>query len=123
MKRIAIVFFVLSFVASPARADGIRGAAGTLGMGGISTLLCLLTVIYGPDDAESSSEGFDRRGFFLGVEGGFAVENFSERPMNEIGDIFSNQPQLDVPILAGPSVPTSAAEAATQSQRRRRVSR
>jgi hypothetical protein len=101
VKRIATALFVLSFVASPARADGVKAVVGTLGMASISSILCLFTVIYGPDDAESSNEDFDRRGFFLGVGGGFAGEDFSDKPVNDIADIFSNQPELDVPILPG----------------------
>jgi opacity protein-like surface antigen len=102
VKRIAIVLFAFSFVAFPARADGIKAAASTLGMGAVSSFLCTLTVIYGSDDEDSSSENFDRRGFFAGVGGGFAGENFSDRPERDIADIFSNQPgRDDVPILAG----------------------
>jgi hypothetical protein len=108
VKRIAILLFALSLVASAARADGIKAAASTLGVGAISTILCTLTVVYGSDDAESSSEGFDRRGFFIGAGGGFAGENFSDRPMNDIADIFSNQPQLDVPIMVGPETTATA---------------
>lgn len=101
MKRIATALFVLSLVASPARADGIKAVTSTVGMGAISSILCLVTLIYGPDEAESTSEGFDRRGFFLGVGGGFAGENFTDKPVKDIADIFSNQPQLDVDPLAG----------------------
>ncbi len=109
MKRIATALFVLSLVASPARADGIKAVTSTVGMGAISSILCLVTMIYGPDEAESASEGFDRRGFFLGVGGGFAGENFTDKPVKNVADIFSNQPQLDVPILAGPD-PTATAD-------------
>ena len=103
MKRIAIALFVLNFVASPALADGIKGVAGTLGMGALSTIGCVLTQVYLPDenDEEESAEDFDRRGFFIGVGAGFAGENFSRRPVNDIADIFSNQPRLAV-TFAGP---------------------
>jgi len=101
VKRIAIALFVLNFVASPALADGIKGVAGTLGMGALSTIGCLLTEIYLPDEEEESAEDFDRRGFFIGVGAGFAGENFSPRPVNDIADIFSNQPRLDV-TFSGP---------------------
>jgi len=101
VKRIATALFVLSLVASPARADGIKAVAGTAGMASISSILCLLTVLeIVMWDAEPSNEGFDRRGFFLGVGAGFAGENFSDKPVRDIADIFSNQPQLDVPILS-----------------------
>ncbi len=110
MKRIAIVLFAFGFVALPARADGIKAVAGTLGMGAISSVLCVLTVLYGPDDEEESpNEGFDRRGFFIGAGGAFAGENFSDKPVNDIADIFSNQPDRDdVPILAGPDTTGNA---------------
>ena len=101
MKRIAAALIVLSFVASPAHADGIKAVTSTVGMGAISSILCLVTILYGPDEAESASEGFDRRGFFLGVGGGFAGENFTDKPVKDIADIFSNQSQLDVDPLAG----------------------
>jgi len=102
VKRIAIVLLAFSFASYPARADGIKAVSGTLGMGAISSILCTLTGIYGPADEDSSSEDFDRTGFFVGVGGGFAGENFSKRPMRDVADIFSNRPDLDVPILAGP---------------------
>ncbi len=101
MKRIAIVLLVSSFVALPARADGVKGAVGTLGMGALSTFLCTLTVIYGPEEEESSSDDFARKGFYVGAGGGFAGENFSDRPVGDIADIFSNQPGKGIPILAG----------------------
>ncbi|MBW2494841.1 MAG: hypothetical protein JRE43_08815, partial [Deltaproteobacteria bacterium] len=101
MKRTAIALFVLNFVASPALADGIKGVAGTLGMGALSTVACVLTGVYLPDEEEASAEDFDRRGFFIGVGAGFAGENFSRRPVNDIADIFSNQPRLAV-TYAGP---------------------
>jgi opacity protein-like surface antigen len=104
VKRIAIVLLALGFVAYPARGDGIKGVAGTLGMGAISSILCTLTVLYDSDDEDSSSEGFDRRGFFIGAGGTFAGENFSDRPMRDIADIFSNyRPERpDIPNFDGP---------------------
>ncbi len=109
MKRIAIVLFAFGFVALPARADGIRAVAGTLGTGAISSILCVLTVLYGPDDEEESpNEGFDRRGFFIGAGGAFAGENFSDKPVNDIADIFSNQPGLVFPIVTGPEATAKA---------------
>jgi hypothetical protein len=103
VKRIAIALFVLNFVASPALADGVKGVAGTLGMGALSTIGCVLTQVYLPDEdaEEESAEDFDRRGFFIGAGAGFAGENFSRRPVNDIADIFSNQPRLAVQ-LPGP---------------------
>jgi len=101
VKRIAIVLLVSVFAALPARADGVKGAVGTMGMGALSTILCTLTVLYGSEDEESSSDDFDRRGFYLGAGAGFAGENFSERPINDIADIFSNQPNKGIAILAG----------------------
>lgn len=103
MKRFAVVLLAFSFVALPARADGVKGVAGTLGMGAISGILCGLTVLYDWGDAESATEGFDRRGIFIGAGGGFAGEKFSRRPVNDIADIFSNQPGRDVGIFAGPA--------------------
>lgn len=108
MKRVATVLFAFSFVAVPARASGIKAAAGSLGMGAISSVLCTLTVIYDSEDEDSSSEGFDRRGFFVGAGGGFAGENFSERPVHDIAEIFSNQPSKDVALLAGPKTTANA---------------
>jgi hypothetical protein len=102
------VFFILSFVASPASADGIKAAAGTIGTAGISSILCTLTQLYDWGGADSATEGFDRKGFFIGVGGGFAGENFSDQPVNGIADIFSNQSNLDVPIIDGPKTTASA---------------
>jgi hypothetical protein len=79
VKRIAIALFVLNFVASPALADGIKGVVGTVGMGALSTMACVLTVVYLPDEEEESAEDFDRRGFFIGAGAGFAGEDFSFR--------------------------------------------
>jgi opacity protein-like surface antigen len=101
VKRIAIALFVLNFVASPALADGIKGVVGTVGMGALSTMACVLTVVYLPDEEEESAEDFDRRGFFIGAGAGFAGEDFSRRPVNDIADIFSNQPRF-VSTFAGP---------------------
>jgi len=110
VKRMAIALFVLNFVASPALADGIKGVAGTLGMGAVSTVLCVLTVIYGPDEEEEeeASDAFDRQGFFVGVGAGYAGENFSRRPVNDIADIFSNQPNRSDVIYAGPGTVAKA---------------
>jgi hypothetical protein len=107
VKRIAIALFVLNFVASPALADGIKGVAGTLGMGALSTVGCVLTQVYLPDEEEESAEDFDRRGFFIGAGAGFAGENFSRRPVNDIADIFSNQPRLAV-TYTGPDTVAQA---------------
>jgi hypothetical protein len=103
VKQIAIVLFALSFAAVPARADGIKGVVGTLGLGALSTIGCLLTGIYGPEEEEDTSgEDFDRTGFFVGLGAGYAGENFSDRPVYEIADIFSNQPGREVAIEPGP---------------------
>lgn len=111
MKRIAVVLFAFSFVAFPARAGGIKAVAGTIGMGALSSIFCGLTVVYDIGGADSATEGFDRRGFFVGVGGNFAGENFSDRPVNDIADIFSNQPSLDVPIIPGPQTTANADDA------------
>jgi len=108
VKRVATVVFAFSFVASPAAASGIKATAGSLGMGAISSILCALTVIYDSEDEETSSEDFDRRGFFVGAGGGFAGENFSEQPVKDIAEIFSNQPRKDVVQLAGPKTTANA---------------
>jgi opacity protein-like surface antigen len=109
VKRIAILLFALGFTATPARADGVKGVSGTLGMGAISSVLCTLTVVYGSDDEDSSADAFDRRGFFIGAGASFAGENFSDRPVLDIADIFSNQPgRDDVPVLPGPATTASA---------------
>jgi opacity protein-like surface antigen len=89
VKRIATVLFVFSFVAYPAHADGIKAAAATLGMGGISSVICMLTAMQGSEDEDSSSENFDRRGFFIGVGGTYAGEDFSDSPVRDIPDVFS----------------------------------
>jgi len=102
VKRIAIALLALGLVASPARADGIKATSGTLGFAALSSVLCTLTVIYAPEDEDSPDEDFDRRGFFIGVSGNFAGENFSARPVGDIADIFSNQPGREIPILPGP---------------------
>jgi hypothetical protein len=88
VKRTAIALFALCFVAHPARADGIQGVAGALGVGVISSALCAFSVVYDWGDVELSSEGFDRRGFFIGAGGAYAGENFSDRPVRDIADIF-----------------------------------
>jgi hypothetical protein len=101
VKRIAIALFVLNFVASPAFADGIKAAVGTLGMGALSTMFCVLTDVYLLEDEEeedTSGEDFDRTGFFVGVGGAYAGENFGVRPVNDIADIFSNR-QVDGDFL------------------------
>lgn len=108
MKRIAVLLFAFSFVAFPARADGIKGVTGSLGTASISTILCTLTVLYGSEDEASASEDFDRRGFFIGAGAAFAGENFSDRPVNDIADIFSNQPGLVFPIRTGPEATAKA---------------
>lgn len=108
MKRIAILWFAFNLVASPALADGVKAVAGTLGAGAVSSVLCVLTTIYGPEEEEDSSDDFDRRGFFVGAGAGYAGENFSRRPVNDIGDIFSNRPGYVDVILAGPETSARA---------------
>ena len=108
VKRIAMVLIAVSLAASPAHADGVKALAGTLGIGAISSMLCVLTVIYGEDAEDSSSEGFDRRGFFIGAGAGFAGENFSDKPVNDIADIFSDQPALGLPPPLPPVPDTTA---------------
>jgi opacity protein-like surface antigen len=109
VKRIAIVLFAFCFGAYPAHADGIKGVAGTLGMGAISTILCTLTVVYGSDDEDASSEDFDRRGFFIGAGAAFAGENFSDRPMRDIADIFTPaKREPDDPVVIGPETTATA---------------
>jgi hypothetical protein len=90
VKRIAIALFAFSFVAHPARADGIQGVAGTLGMGALSSILCTLTAVYDWGEEDLSSEGFDRRGFFIGAGGAYAGEDFSNKPVDDIADIFGS---------------------------------
>jgi len=109
VKRIAIALFVLNFVASPALADGMKGVAGTVGLGAVSTVLCVLTGIYGEEEEEEEGavDDFDRTGFFIGVGGGFAGENFSHRPVTDIADIFSNQPRLAVAYAGSQAVAKS----------------
>ena len=111
VKRIAMVLIAVSLAASPAHADGVKALAGTLGIGAISSMLCVLTVIYGEDAEDSSSEGFDRRGFFIGAGAGFAGENFSDKPVNDIADIFSDQPArgFDPPLDPGPGTTDTTA--------------
>jgi opacity protein-like surface antigen len=93
---------VLNFVASPALASGIKAVAGTLGMGAVSGVLCVLTQIYDPVEEEPSSDDFDRRGFFIGVNAGYAGENFSDKPVNDIADIFAVQPEQSIAPIPGP---------------------
>jgi opacity protein-like surface antigen len=102
VKRIATVLFALSFAALPARADGIKATSGTLGVAALSAVLCTFTVLYAEEGEDSPDEDFDRKGFFIGVGGNFAGENFSARPVGDIADIFSNQPGRGIPILPGP---------------------
>jgi opacity protein-like surface antigen len=108
VKRIAILLFSFSFVAFPAYAGGVQGVASTLGIASLSTILCTLTVLYGSEDETSESEDFDRRGFFIGAGASFAGENFSDRPVNDIAEIFSNQPGLVFPIRTGPEATAKA---------------
>jgi opacity protein-like surface antigen len=108
VKRIAIACFAFNLVASPALASGIKAVAGTAGMAAASSILCLFTGIYGAEDEDASSEGFDRKGFFLGINAGYAGENFSDRPVNDIADIFTNQPRLGLEPTPGPETTASA---------------
>jgi opacity protein-like surface antigen len=108
VKRIATALFALSFAALPAHADGIKATSGTLGVAAISTILCTLTVLFAPEGEESADEDFDRKGFFVGVGGNYAGENFSARPVNDIADIFSNQPGRGIPIIPGPESTSSS---------------
>jgi hypothetical protein len=108
VKRIAIVLFAFCFGAYPAHADGIKAVAGTLGTGAISTILCTLTVVYGSEEEEPTANDFDRRGFFLGVGGGFAGEDFSNRPVKDIADNFSNRPGTVDVIIPGPDTTARA---------------
>lgn len=97
MKRIAILLLVWIFAATPAYADSVKAVAGSIGMGAVSSVLCVLTGIYMLEDEEeedTSGEDFDRTGFFVGVGGAYAGENFGVRPVNDIADIFSNR-QVD----------------------------
>lgn len=97
MKRIAILLLVWIFAATPAYADGVKAVAGSIGMGAVSSVLCVLTDIFVLEDEEeedTSGEDFDRTGFFVGVGGAYAGENFGVRPVNDIADIFSNR-QVD----------------------------
>jgi hypothetical protein len=92
-----IFFFALIFVTSPAQADGVKAVAGSIGLGAVSSVLCVLTGIYlleEEEEEDTSGEDFDRTGFFIGVGGAYAGENFGPRPVNDIADIFSNK-QVD----------------------------
>jgi opacity protein-like surface antigen len=108
VKRIASVLFVFSLVASPALASGVKAVAGTLGMGAVSSVLCVLNQIYDPEDEDASGEDFDRRGFFVGVSGGYAGDNFSDRPVNDIADIFQVQPEQLIAPIPGPDTTANA---------------
>jgi hypothetical protein len=87
VKRIAAVICSILLCSTAARADGVKAVAGTLGTGAISSVLCLLAVEY-LDKGETSAEGFDRRGFFVGASGFYAGENFSENPAKDVESIF-----------------------------------
>lgn len=108
MKRVAIAWFAFNLVASPALASGIKGVAGTIGMGAISAVGCLLTQIYDPIDDESADDGFDRRGFFFGMNAGYAGENFADRPVNDIADIFEVQEYQMIAPVPGPDTTAKA---------------
>ena len=105
MKRIAIAVFALCFVAVPARADGIKALTSTIGMGGISSAICVLTAMYSSDEEDASGEDFDRRGFFIGLGGTFAGEDFSDKPVRDIVDIFGASPRSSNSSHGSRSVP------------------
>ncbi len=87
MKRIAVLICSIFLVASQARADGIKGVAGGFGVAGVSGLLCVLSSVY-LDADDPSSEGYDRRGFFVGAGGSYAGENFDDNPVHDVESIF-----------------------------------
>jgi hypothetical protein len=108
VKRVAIACFVFNLAASPALASGIKAAAGAVGMAAISAVGCTLTQIYDPIDDEAEDDGFDRRGFFFGMNAGFAGENFSDKPVNDIADIFEVQPDQLIAPVPGPDTTAKA---------------
>jgi len=62
VKRMAILLLVWIFAATPAYADGVKAVAGSIGMGAISSVLCVLTGIFVLEDEEeedTSGEDFD----------------------------------------------------------------
>lgn len=81
LKKATVVGITgLALGVSPAAADSI-GDAGTAAVsmiagGGLMAIGCMAVALLSPEEADEG-DGFDRRGFYVGVSGSYARENFS----------------------------------------------
>jgi opacity protein-like surface antigen len=90
LKKAAVIGLTsLALGTSPAAADSISGGstvALTMGAGGgLMAIGCMAIALLTQDD-EVEEEGYDRRGFYLGVSGSYARQNFSDSAVLNLVD-------------------------------------
>jgi opacity protein-like surface antigen len=90
-KAVVIGFTSLAFGVSPAAAGSIGNgstvALTMIGGGGVMSLGCMAIALLTQDDEdEGEEERYDRRGFFLGLSGSYARQNFSDSTVLNLVD-------------------------------------
>jgi opacity protein-like surface antigen len=88
LKKAAVVGLTgLMLGVSPAAADsmsnGTTVALTMLGGGGLLSIGCMATAFLTRDD-EDTEEGYDRRGFYLGLSASYARENFNDSDVDDL---------------------------------------
>jgi opacity protein-like surface antigen len=109
LKKAAVIGLTgFALGVSPASADSIGDgstvALTMVGGGGVMALGCMAIALLTQDDeaeGEEEAERYDRRGFFVGLSGSYARENFSD---SDVVDLIDGELQDNLRLLRGTPV-------------------
>jgi len=110
LKKAAVIGFAsLALGVSPAAAGSIGNgstvALTMVGGGGLMSIGCMAIALLTQDDeAEDEEERYDRRGFFVGLSGSYARENFSD---SDVVNLVDGELQDNLRLLRGTPVDPS----------------
>ena len=110
LKKAAVIGLTgFALGVSPAGAgsigDGSTVALTMVGGGGLMSLGCMAIALLTQDDeAEDEEERYDRRGFFVGLSGSYARENFSD---SDVVNLVDGELQDGLRLLRGTPVDPS----------------
>jgi opacity protein-like surface antigen len=105
LKKAAVIGFAsLALGVSPAAAgsigDGSTVALTMVGGGGLMAIGCMAIALLTQDE-EEEEEGYDRRGFYLGLSASYARQNFSD---SDVVNLVDGELQDNLRLLRGTPV-------------------
>ncbi len=106
LKKAALIGFAgLALGVAPASANSIGNgstvALTMIGGGGLMSIGCMAVALLTQDDEGEEEEGYDRRGFFVGLSGSYARENFSD---SSVVNLVDGELQENLRLLRGTPV-------------------